>query len=80
MTTTRIRGGRIIDPAQQIDRSADLLIRDGRIVGIDESAESVDADGGHSVILDQVTNGLMIRMACLYLLNQQNKDNANPTQ
>ena len=31
------------------------------------------ADGGHSVILDQVTNGLMIRMACLYLLNQQNK-------
>ena len=30
------------------------------------------ADGGHSVILDQVTNGLMIRMACLYLLTQQN--------
>jgi aspartate carbamoyltransferase catalytic subunit len=31
------------------------------------------ADGEHSVILDQVTNGLMIRMACLYLLNQQNQ-------
>lgn len=27
------------------------------------------ADGSHSVILDQVTNGLLIRMACLYLLN-----------
>ena len=31
------------------------------------------ADGEHSVILDQVTNGLMIRMACLYLLNQRNQ-------
>lgn len=29
------------------------------------------ADGPHSVILDQVTNGLLIRMACLYLLNPQ---------
>ncbi len=27
------------------------------------------ADGPHSVILDQVTNGLMVRMACLYLLH-----------
>ena len=27
------------------------------------------ADGPHSAILDQVTNGLLIRMACLYLLN-----------
>jgi len=29
------------------------------------------ADGNHSVILDQVTNGLFIRMACLYLLHQR---------
>jgi len=28
------------------------------------------ADGVNSVILDQVTNGLLIRMACLYLLHQ----------
>lgn len=28
------------------------------------------ADGKNSVILDQVTNGLLIRMACLYLLHQ----------
>jgi aspartate carbamoyltransferase catalytic subunit len=33
------------------------------------------ADGPNSVILDQVTNGVMIRMACLYLLNQQRKNN-----
>jgi dihydroorotase len=42
MATIHIHGGRIIDPAQQIDRVADLLIRDGQIVGIDESAASVD--------------------------------------
>jgi aspartate carbamoyltransferase catalytic subunit len=29
------------------------------------------ADGRNSVILDQVTNGLFIRMACLYLLHQR---------
>lgn len=36
------------------------------------------ADGKHSVILDQVTNGLNVRMACLYLLNQRrvNEENA----
>lgn len=28
------------------------------------------ADGSHSVILDQVTNGVMVRMSCLYLLHQ----------
>ncbi len=28
------------------------------------------ADGSHSVILNQVTNGLAVRMACLYLLRQ----------
>jgi len=28
------------------------------------------ADGPHSVILDQVTNGLAVRMACLYLLHR----------
>jgi len=34
------------------------------------------ADGSHSVILDQVTNGLMIRMACLYLLHQNRHQGA----
>ena len=32
------------------------------------------ADGDHSVILNEVTNGLMIRMACLYLLNQRQSE------
>ncbi len=32
------------------------------------------ADGPHSVILDQVTNGLVIRMACLHLLHQRRQE------
>ncbi|WP_166821098.1 aspartate carbamoyltransferase catalytic subunit [Thalassoroseus pseudoceratinae] len=32
------------------------------------------ADGPHSAILDQVTNGLLIRMACLYLLSGWNSN------
>ena len=31
------------------------------------------ADGKHSVILDQVTNGLAVRMALLYLLLGEKK-------
>lgn len=31
------------------------------------------ADGNNSVILDQVTNGLVVRMACLYLLEQHRR-------
>lgn len=37
------------------------------------------ADGEHSVIIDQVTNGLLIRMACLYLLHQYKQETANST-
>jgi dihydroorotase len=44
-----IRGGRVIDPASQTDRVADVVISDGRIVGIDapapKNAEAVDATG-----------------------------------
>lgn len=32
-----IKGGRIIDPSQQIDRTADLLIEDGLVKSIDDS-------------------------------------------
>ncbi|MFM8635748.1 MAG: dihydroorotase [Planctomycetia bacterium] len=42
MPTLLIRGGRIVDPAQGIDRIDDLLIRDGRIVGIGPVAERAD--------------------------------------
>jgi len=45
-----IKGGRIIDPSQQFDRIADLLIEDGRVKSIDanlsvEAAETFDATG-----------------------------------
>jgi dihydroorotase len=43
-----IRGGRVICPAQKIDKQADVLIRDGRIVGIGtfaEAADTIDAAG-----------------------------------
>ena len=49
MTTTLIRGGRIIDPGQSIDRVGSLLLRDGRIVGIDTGTavadQVIDASG-----------------------------------
>lgn len=35
------------------------------------------ADGDHSAILDQVTNGLYVRMACLYLLSRAGAASAN---
>lgn len=38
------------------------------------------ADGDHSVILDQVTNGLMVRMACLYLLHQAAQSEQKPQE
>ncbi len=42
MTTTLIRGGRIVDPGQNIDRVGNLLLRDGRIVGIDTDTSVAD--------------------------------------
>ena len=49
MASILIRGGRIIDPAQEIDRTGDLLLHDGQVVGIDADLadvdESIDAAG-----------------------------------
>ena len=50
MSRILIRNGRIIDPANRIDTTGDLLIRDGKINQIDdrievEAAETVDATG-----------------------------------
>ncbi len=42
MTTTLIRGGRIIDPSQNIDRVGNLLLRDDRVVGIDDRTTVAD--------------------------------------
>ena len=51
-----LKGGRVIDPAQGLDGTFDV-----------EIASEV-ADGSASVILDQVANGVAVRMAVLYLL------------
>ena len=45
-----VRGGRVVDPSQGIDRISDLLIQDGSIAGIDtrierDDAQIIDADG-----------------------------------
>lgn len=49
MKTTVLKGGRIIDPSSGIDRNGDLLVQDGRVVGIDRpydaSAETIDCRG-----------------------------------
>ena len=39
---TILAGGRVVDPSQNIDQNADVLIEDGRIVGIVEPGASVD--------------------------------------
>ena len=44
MTTIVIRGGRIIDPSQAIDREGDLILRDGRVQGIVADANVSAAD------------------------------------
>ena len=49
MAELLIQNGRVIDPAQRIDRVASLAIRDGQIVGVDEpvgaAATVIDATG-----------------------------------
>ena len=41
--------------------------------GVEISAEV--ADGAHSVILEQVTNGIAVRMAVLYLVAHAKREN-----
>jgi dihydroorotase len=50
VTTLAIRGGRVIDPANGIDKVADVLIADGRVAEVGPNAgkdtsESIDASG-----------------------------------
>jgi dihydroorotase len=42
MTTLSIQNGRIIDPSQEIDRTGNLLLQDGRVVGIDHENSIAD--------------------------------------
>jgi dihydroorotase len=46
-----IKGGRVIDPSQQIDRKTDLLIEDGRVASIleDPPADDVRSDGAEVI-------------------------------
>jgi len=44
MARILIRGGRIVDPSQEIDRTGDLLLRDGKVVGIDVDVMPADVD------------------------------------
>jgi len=37
-----IKGGRIIDPAQDVDKTADLLIKEGKILWLGEGKPPVD--------------------------------------
>ncbi len=39
-----IKGGRVIDPSQQMDRTADLLVEDGRVKSIEDSLSCEGAD------------------------------------
>ena len=51
------------------------------VVGVEISSEI--ADGSQSLILDQVTNGVAVRMAVLYLLaggNFEKEDEAPPVK
>lgn len=42
MRTTRIRGGRVIDPSQNIDRVADVFLEGGRVLAIGEGPPDAD--------------------------------------
>ncbi|TWU14034.1 Dihydroorotase [Symmachiella macrocystis] len=44
MTSTRIRGGRVIDPSQGIDTVADLVLQDGKVVSIGTSSAAADIE------------------------------------
>ncbi len=43
MSELVIRGGRVVDPANGVDRVGDLLVRDGVVVGVDVATQSPNA-------------------------------------
>ena len=70
-----ITNARVIDPSQELDARLDLLIENGLVARVDkrikagvEIASDVADDPRRSVILEQVTNGVAVRMAVLYLI------------
>lgn len=63
MKSILIRNGRVVDPAQGIDAPRDILIRDGRVVGVDPCIEVSETEIAATRIVDAtglvVTPGLV---------------------
>jgi aspartate carbamoyltransferase catalytic subunit len=62
-----------LTPAAVAEAKADVLIMHPGPMNRGIEIDSQVADGPYSVILDQVTNGIAVRMALLYLLTAQGK-------
>lgn len=63
-----------ITPAALVQAKADVLIMHPGPMNRGIEIDSQVADGPYSVILEQVTNGVAVRMALLYLLTAQGKE------
>ena len=69
--TISIIGARVIDPSSGLDQITDLHLENGRILALGaapagfSASRTIQADGQHSVILNQVTYGIAVRMAVL---------------
>ena len=72
----RLRYG--IDRERLARAKTDVLIMHPGPVNRGVELDSAVADGPHSVILDQVTNGLAVRMAALYLVSGAPKVDEEP--
>ena len=84
MTTLRLRGGRIVDPANGIDAQRDLCVRDGRIVELHaQAAVDQEIDAGGCIVMaggiDMHTHigGGKVNLARM-LLPEDHRANANP--
>ena len=42
MSTVLLKGGRVIDPSQQLDRVTNVLLRDGKVAAIDVPGEDAE--------------------------------------
>ena len=57
MSRILIKGGRVLDPSNDTDREADLLVEDGRIAAVGPEGEIRDAD----VLVDGATTANSFR-------------------